>query len=102
MTAIILTFVPAIGSYAVPDIVGGTDGMMLGNVIANKMFVLRDWPSASAICTVFIVIILIIVVSQVKEVEKMYDDKRRISLFFFHNCNDFLLCTNYNVSLIII
>lgn len=30
------------------------------------MFVLRDWPSASAICTVFIVIILIIVVSQVK------------------------------------
>lgn len=30
MTAIILTFVPAIGSYAVPDIVGGTDGMMLG------------------------------------------------------------------------
>ncbi len=59
ITAIVLTFIPAIGSYAVPDIVGGTDGVMLGNVIANKMFVLRDWPSASAISTVFIIITII-------------------------------------------
>lgn len=59
ITAIVLTFIPAIGSYAVPDIVGGTDGLMLGNVIANKMFVLRDWPSASAISTVFIAITII-------------------------------------------
>ena len=59
ITAIVLTFIPAIGSYAVPDIVGGTDGIMLGNVIANKMFVLRDWPSAAAISTIFIIITII-------------------------------------------
>lgn len=59
ITAIILTFVPAIGSYAVPDIVGGTDGIMLGNIIANKMFVMRDWPSASAISTIFVSITII-------------------------------------------
>ena len=56
VTALIFTFVPAIGSYAVPDLVGGTDGVMLGNIIANRMFQLRDWPTASAISTVFIVI----------------------------------------------
>ena len=61
MTALVLTFVPAIGSYAVPDLVGGTDGLMLGNVIASKMFSLRDWPSASAISTLFILVTSIFV-----------------------------------------
>lgn len=59
ITAIVLTFIPAIGSYAVPDIVGGTDGIMLGNIIANKMFVLRDWSSAAAISTIFIIVTII-------------------------------------------
>lgn len=61
ITAIVLTFVPAIGSYAVPDLVGGTDGIMLGNIIAARMFTLRDWPSASAISTIFILITSIFV-----------------------------------------
>lgn len=56
VTATIFTLVPAIGSYAVPDLVGGTDGIMLGNIIASRMFQLRDWPTASAISTVFIII----------------------------------------------
>ena len=56
ITALIFTFVPAVGSYAVPDVVGGTDGVMLGNIIANRMFQLRDWPTASAISTIFIII----------------------------------------------
>lgn len=66
ITAIILTFIPAIGSYAVPDIVGGTDGIMLGNIIANKMFVMRDWPSASAISTIFIAITVIMILLNLK------------------------------------
>lgn len=66
ITAIILTFIPAIGSYAVPDIVGGTDGIMLGNIIANKMFVMRDWPSASAISTIFIAITVIMILINMK------------------------------------
>ena len=56
ITATIFTMVPAIGSYAVPDLVGGTDGIMLGNVIASRMFQLRDWPAASAISTIFIIL----------------------------------------------
>lgn len=56
ITALVLIFVPAIGSYAVPDLVGGTDGIMLGNIIASKMFTLRDWPSASAFSSLFIIL----------------------------------------------
>lgn len=72
ITALVLTFVPAIGSYAVPDLVGGTDGIMLGNIIATRMFSLRDWPSASAISTLFILITSIFVwigIKADKEVE---------------------------------
>lgn len=67
ITAIILTFIPAVGSYAVPDIVGGTDGIMLGNIIANKMFVLRDWPSAAAMSTVFIIITILCLIITVRQ-----------------------------------
>ena len=56
VTATIFTLVPAIGSYAVPDLVGGTDGIMLGNVIASRMFQLRDWPAAASISTIFIIL----------------------------------------------
>ncbi|WP_067141105.1 ABC transporter permease [Oceanivirga salmonicida] len=66
ITAVVLTLIPAIGSYAVPDIVGGTNGLMLGNVIANKMFVLRDWPSAAAISTIFIFITIICLMFSVR------------------------------------
>lgn len=66
ITAVVLTFIPAIGSYAVPDLVGGTDGIMLGNIIASKMFNLRDWPSASAISTLFIMITSIFVWIKIK------------------------------------
>ena len=56
ITAMIFTLVPSIGSYAVPDLVGGTDGIMLGNVIASRMFQLRDWPAAASISTIFIIL----------------------------------------------
>lgn len=66
ITAFILTFIPAIGSYAVPDVVGGTDGNMIGNIIANKMFTLRDWPSASAMATIFIIVTILCIVFNMK------------------------------------
>ena len=56
ITAMIFTLVPSIGSYAVPDLVGGTDGIMLGNIIASRMFQLRDWPAAASISTIFIIL----------------------------------------------
>ena len=56
ITAMIFTLVPSIGCYAVPDLVGGTDGIMLGNVIASRMFQLRDWPAAASISTIFIIL----------------------------------------------
>ena len=49
MTAVLFVFIPTLGSYAIPKLVGGTDSMMLGNTIANELTITRNWPLASAI-----------------------------------------------------
>ncbi len=55
ISAIILTFIPAVGSYAVPDLLGGNDGLMLGNIIGKRLLDARDWPIASAVSMLLIV-----------------------------------------------
>ena len=51
-TAVLFTFIPAFGQYAVPQLVGGRDSFMLGNVIARELTVTRNWPLASSISAV--------------------------------------------------
>jgi spermidine/putrescine transport system permease protein len=48
-TAVLFTFIPIFGAYAVPLLVGGRDSYMLGNVIADQLTKARNWPLASAI-----------------------------------------------------
>jgi spermidine/putrescine transport system permease protein len=48
-TAVLFTFIPIFGAYAVPLLVGGKDSYMLGNVIADQLAKARNWPLASAI-----------------------------------------------------
>jgi spermidine/putrescine transport system permease protein len=55
-TAVIFTFIPIFGAYAVPLLVGGTDSYMLGNVVADQLTKARNWPLASAISMVLTVI----------------------------------------------
>ena len=48
-TAVLFTFIPAFGNFAIPDIVGGTDIRMLGNIINERLKTARNWPAASSI-----------------------------------------------------
>jgi len=49
VTAVLFTFIPIFGAYAVPLLIGGKDSYMLGNVIADQVTKTRNWPLASAI-----------------------------------------------------
>jgi spermidine/putrescine transport system permease protein len=49
LTAIIVVFIPALGSYVIPDIVGGPSSEMIGNKIAQRTFIDRNLPHASAL-----------------------------------------------------
>jgi len=50
---VLLVFVPAIGMFAVTDLLGGARVPMLGNVIQNQFFQARDWPFGAALGVVF-------------------------------------------------
>ena len=42
-----LVFIPVLGMFAIPDLVGGTDGIMIGNLIKSQFLDSRDWPFGS-------------------------------------------------------
>ena len=49
-TAVILTFIPSVGVFVVPDLLGGAKYMLVGNLIQQQFFASRDWPFGAAIC----------------------------------------------------
>lgn len=51
-----LVFIPAFGMFAVPDLVGGTDGIMLGNVVKQQFLEARDWPFGSVLAIAMTVV----------------------------------------------
>lgn len=61
ITAVLFTFIPALGSYAIPQLVGGNDSLMLGNIIARELTLTRDWPKAAAISTILIGITMVLI-----------------------------------------
>ena len=70
ITAIIFTFVPSLGSYAVPQLVGDQNSYMLGNVIANELLIARNFPKASAIASLLMLIIAMTILLTSKKSKK--------------------------------
>lgn len=62
LTAFVVVFIPSLGSYAIPEIVGGPSSEMVGNKIAQKVFVDRNLPHASALATVLALVVLMPVI----------------------------------------
>jgi len=54
----LLVFVPAVGEFVVPDLLGGPDTLMIGKLVWNEFFQARDWPTASALAIVLVVIVV--------------------------------------------
>ncbi len=59
LTAAVLVFIPAIGAYVIPDVVGGTSSEMIGNKIAQRIFIDRNLPQASALSSMLSLVVLL-------------------------------------------
>lgn len=55
-----LVFIPALGMFAVPDILGGTESMMIGNLIKQQILDTRDWPFGSVLSLMLTMGVLLI------------------------------------------
>jgi putrescine transport system permease protein len=60
-----LVFIPAVGEFVIPRMLGGTDSLMIGRVLWDEFFLNRNWPVASAVAvTLLLVLVIPIVVFQ--------------------------------------
>jgi len=57
-----LVFIPAIGEFVIPDLLGGSDTLMIGKTLWVEFFNNRDWPLASAVATVLLMLLIVPIV----------------------------------------
>ncbi|MGH7233643.1 MAG: ABC transporter permease [Nitrospiraceae bacterium] len=58
MAGCLLVFIPSIGAFITPDLLGGARTMMVGNLIQHEYLVVRDWPFGSAVSFVLMALVL--------------------------------------------
>ncbi|GAB2188625.1 ABC transporter permease subunit [Sessilibacter sp. MAH2] len=54
-----LVFIPAVGEFVIPELLGGAEILMIGKVLWGEFFGNRDWPVASAVATIMLLLLLI-------------------------------------------
>jgi putrescine transport system permease protein len=55
-----LVFIPSVGEYVIPELLGGPGAQTIGRVLWTEFFGNRDWPTASALATVVLVLLLVV------------------------------------------
>ena len=58
----LLVFIPAVGEFVIPDLLGGPNNLMVGRLLWTEFFSNHDWPTASALAIVMLLILLIPIV----------------------------------------
>ena len=68
-----LVFIPAVGEFVIPELLGGPETLMIGKVLWQEFFNNRDWPVASALAVVMLAILIVPIIlfnrNQAKELE---------------------------------
>lgn len=57
----LLVFIPTLGLFFIPDLMGGAKTMMIGNLIKNQFLTARDWPFGSAVSVILMILTLIMI-----------------------------------------
>lgn len=54
-----LVFIPAVGEFVIPELLGGPDSIMIGRVLWQEFFNNRDWPVASAVAIIMLLLLIV-------------------------------------------
>lgn len=69
----LLVFIPAVGEYVIPYLLGGPGSLMIGRVLFDTFFVDRDWPLSSSVAVILLVLVVVPIVllqrNRKKEIE---------------------------------
>ncbi len=58
----LLVFIPAVGEFVIPDLLGGSETLMIGRTLWNEFFNNRDWPLSSAVAVVLLLVLILPIV----------------------------------------
>jgi putrescine transport system permease protein len=53
-----LVFIPVVGEFVIPELLGGPETLMIGKVLWQEFFNNRDWPVASALAVIMLLILM--------------------------------------------
>ncbi|NYZ15129.1 ABC transporter permease subunit [Azospirillum sp. RWY-5-1] len=74
----LLVFIPAVGEFVIPELLGGPDTLMIGRVLWNEFFSNRDWPVASAVAIALLLFLVVpIMVFQYVQARQQDGEERR-------------------------
>lgn len=71
-----LVFIPVVGEFVIPELLGGPDSLMIGKVLWQEFFNNRDWPVASALAITLLVILIIPIAWFNAQQSKSLEDER--------------------------
>ncbi|MGB9591922.1 MAG: ABC transporter permease [Fervidobacterium sp.] len=62
ISSFVFVFIPSLGTYAVPELVGGKNSRLIGNEIARQLTTAKNWPAAAAISSVLLIMTIVAVI----------------------------------------
>jgi putrescine transport system permease protein len=69
-----LVFIPAMGEFVIPDLLGGSRTLMIGKTLWQEFFSNRDWPVASAVAIVLLLFLVLPIVIFQRQAERQQED----------------------------
>jgi putrescine transport system permease protein len=72
----LLCFIPIVGEFVIPDLLGGSEQLMIGQVLWTEFFSNRDWPAASAVAVVLLCLLIVpVVIYQQMQLRAVEEDR---------------------------
>jgi putrescine transport system permease protein len=71
-----LVFIPALGEFVIPSLLGGSETLMIGKVLWEEFFSNRDWPVASAVAVVLLLLLIVPIVLFQRNQQKQQEANR--------------------------
>ncbi len=62
LAGVLLCFIPIVGEFVIPDLLGGSETLMIGQTLWTEFFANRDWPAASAVAVVLLALLVVPIV----------------------------------------
>jgi spermidine/putrescine transport system permease protein len=66
----VIVFIPSVGNFIVPDVLGGAKGLMVGNLVEQQFLSSRNWPFGSALSMIIMAVVLTVLLGAVARARK--------------------------------